>query len=245
MEKYEIDYRVKEQINILRRLSAGCHNEWKADLGYALSNAADTIESLSAKLGAANKEIEDLNAIKEVSQEYSMERAYGKWIYCGDGKNLPEKPFDCIVTVIDTDPMTMANFETILPYQVGYSGETWNNSDGEQIPFEVIAWMAAPKEPYHESLTNPSPTANAAERKNSLEQDEKCSILMALEKQIPKKARHDGCYDSNGAWHEWNGVNGRPYELCPNCGINLCCEMPNDKKPKFCEECGQAIDWSE
>lgn len=67
----------------------------------------------------------------------------------------------------------------------------------------------------------------------------------AREKQIPKKPKHNGCYDNDGVWHEWNGINGRPYELCPNCGINLCCEMPNDRKPKFCDNCGQALDWSE
>lgn len=33
--------------------------------------------------------------------------------------------------------------------------------------------------------------------------------IMALGKQIPKKPVHDGCFDSEGMWHEWNGVNGR------------------------------------
>lgn len=68
--------------------------------------------------------------------------------------------------------------------------------------------------------------------------------VIALEKQIPKKPKHEGCYDNDGVWHEWNGINGRPYELCPNCGTNLCCEMPNDRKPKFCDDCGQALDWN-
>ena len=46
--------------------------------------------------------------------------------------------------------------------------------------------------------------------------------IQALEKQIPKKPVHDGCFDSEGMWHEWNGINGRPYDLCPNCNTNLC-----------------------
>lgn len=74
----------------------------------------------------------------------------GGWIYCGDGENLPDAPFGCVVTVIDTEPMTMTDFETILPYHVGYSSGTWNDLDGKAIPFEVVAWMPAPKEPYHE-----------------------------------------------------------------------------------------------
>lgn len=41
--------------------------------------------------------------------------------------------------------------------------------------------------------------------------------ISAMEKQIAKKPVHDGCLDNKGIWHEWNGVNGRPYDLCPNC----------------------------
>lgn len=69
--------------------------------------------------------------------------------------------------------------------------------------------------------------------------------IQALEKQIPKKPVHDGCLDSEGMRHEWNGVNGRPYDLCPNCNTNLCCEMPNDNKPNYCSKCGCRLDWSD
>lgn len=69
--------------------------------------------------------------------------------------------------------------------------------------------------------------------------------IQALEKQIPKKPVHDGCFDSEGMWNEWNGINGRPYDLCPNCNTNLCCEMNYDNKPKYCKHCGQKLDWSD
>ena len=69
--------------------------------------------------------------------------------------------------------------------------------------------------------------------------------IQALEKQIPKKPIRDGCFDSEGMWHEWNGVNGRPYDLCPNCNTNLCCEMPCDSKPNYCSKCGCRLDWSD
>ena len=65
----------------------------------------------------------------------------------------------------------------------------------------------------------------------------------AVEKQTAKRALHQGCYDKNGEWHGWNGINGKPYELCPNCRANLCCETPLDIKPKYCKNCGQKLDW--
>lgn len=65
----------------------------------------------------------------------------------------------------------------------------------------------------------------------------------AVEKQTAKRALHQGCYDKNGEWHEWNGINGKPYELCPSCRANLCCEMPLDIKPKYCKNCGQKLNW--
>lgn len=70
---------------------------------------------------------------------------------------------------------------------------------------------------------------------------EECRV--AVEKQTAKRALHQGCYDKNGEWHDWNGINGKPYELCPNCRANLCCETPLDMKPKYCKNCGQKLDW--
>jgi len=68
-----------------------------------------------------------------------------KWIPVSE--DLPKDAYGCIVTVLDVDLKTQNEFENILPYFVGYDGETWNNADGEPIPYEVIAWMKAP-EPY-------------------------------------------------------------------------------------------------
>ena len=61
----------------------------------------------------------------------------------------------------------------------------------------------------------------------SLEQDERHIILMALEKMIPKKR-------IDGKTHKHIG-----YYQCPACGGLL------TTNKKFCEDCGQAIDWSE
>lgn len=69
-------------------------------------------------------------------------------------ERLPEEPYGCLVTVEDEEPMTGQMFETILPYHVGWDGERWNDSDGEQCPFEVTAWIPLPKPYKAESEVN-------------------------------------------------------------------------------------------
>ena len=66
-----------------------------------------------------------------------------QWIPVSE--RLPEEPFGCLVTVWDTNPVTMDEVENILPYFVGWDGKQWNDGDGEQCPFEVIAWMPLPE----------------------------------------------------------------------------------------------------
>ena len=85
------------------------------------------------------------NAIEIVKQE--AERCNSGWILCSE--RLPEEAFGCLVTVMDCEPSTQTDFENILPYHVGYDGDSWNDADGNVIPFEVIAWMPIPK-PYKE-----------------------------------------------------------------------------------------------
>lgn len=88
----------------------------------------------------------DLYLPEVVERLIKSQPQIGGWIPCSE--RLPEEPFGCLVTVIDTNPMIMEDFENILPYHVGYDGNQWNNSDGEQIPFDVIAWQPLP-EAYH------------------------------------------------------------------------------------------------
>ena len=81
--------------------------------------------------------------VKEVAEEYK-----GGWIPCGE--RFPEEAFGCLVTVIDFEPLTQTDFDNVLPYFVGYDGHSWNDADGNTIPFEVVAWQPLP-EPFKES----------------------------------------------------------------------------------------------
>lgn len=72
---------------------------------------------------------------------------FGKWIPCIE--RMPEEAYGCLVTVMDCEAYSVEDFENIYPEFVGWDGETWNDGDGEKIPFEVIAWMPLP-EPYRE-----------------------------------------------------------------------------------------------
>ena len=77
----------------------------------------------------------------EIVNQVEKEHNNG-WIPCSE--RLPEEAFGCLVTVMDCNPSTQTDFENILPYFVGYDGDSWNDADGEEIPFEVLAWKKLP-----------------------------------------------------------------------------------------------------
>ena len=94
-----------------------------------------------------NNVVEWLKEFPSAEHGTNLAQSEQRWIPVSE--RLPEEPFGCLVTVWDTNPVTMDEFENILPYFVGWDGEQWNDADGEQCPFEVIAWMPLP-EPYKE-----------------------------------------------------------------------------------------------
>ena len=74
------------------------------------------------------------------------------------------------------------------------------------------------------------------------------TVIEALEKQLPEKVKQSGVTTQDGIFHRINGINGVPYDLCPNCEVNLCTSGilgRNKKDMKYCERCGQKLDWSE
>lgn len=93
------------------------------------------------------REIASLHVEKcRLQTEIDKSKEYNGWIPCSE--RLPDEAFGCLVTVMDCEPSTQTDFENILPYFVGYDGHSWNDADGNEIPFEVIAWQPLP-EKYH------------------------------------------------------------------------------------------------
>ena len=103
---------------------------------------SQTEGDINLQVGIINGVMYSKKIVQEVAEEYN-----GGWIPCSE--RLPEKPFGCLVTVMDCEPSTQTDFENILPYFVGYDGHSWNDEDGREIPFEVIAWQPLP-EPFKE-----------------------------------------------------------------------------------------------
>lgn len=76
---------ISEQVKKLRKAAKWFESACFPEAVKLVDEAADTIESLSAKLAATNM---------ERSESYCNDG----WIYCGDGKNLPEKTGFYMVT---------------------------------------------------------------------------------------------------------------------------------------------------
>lgn len=92
--------------------------------------------------------VDDLiEIVRQEADKFGTDTNVGSNGWIPVSERLPDEAFGCLVTVMDCEPSTQTEFENILPYFVGYDGETWNDADGEEIPFEVIAWQKLPQ-PY-------------------------------------------------------------------------------------------------
>lgn len=116
-----ISEQINSQIRLLRSLSFECHCQWKEELEFALSDAANTIESLMQKLA---------------DMEQSAEDCSGGWIECEN--KMPEigKP----VLVCDKQGNVCVRAITC---------EIKGKKYWSQDKYDVVAWQPLP-EPYHE-----------------------------------------------------------------------------------------------
>lgn len=116
---------ISEQIKELRELADCYYGEIRHHVSTILQ-AADTIETLSAKLADMERTAEDCS---------------GGWIYCGDGKNLPEESLN---SVIGWDEYRKRSCF------VQYWGGRWIlGNDVDSV--NIIAWQPSPEE-YKEGI---------------------------------------------------------------------------------------------
>ena len=126
---------VDDAIEIVKQ-EAEQYNNAIIDGKYCFQSCACT-EKCDKCSRLRNGDIDWYENIDNWTEEYN-----NGWIPCSE--RLPEEAFGCLVTVMDCEPSTQTDFENILPYFVGYDGDSWNDADGEEIPFEVLAWRKLP-----------------------------------------------------------------------------------------------------
>ena len=80
------------------------------------------------------------DAIEELT-----DKNVGKWISVTEG--LPEEAYACLAIVWDNNPYSGDTFLNYYPEFVGYGEGSWNDYDGDEIPFDVVYWMKLPQIP--------------------------------------------------------------------------------------------------
>ena len=115
---------ISEQVKELRELANDVWLNSNEKFGIKINQAADTIESLSAKLQAAN-------------MERSAEDCGGGWIECESGK-LPDKEVICC----DVCGEIIIGYihETYESEQTGFSAE-----NSQEYMHNCVKWMEKPK----------------------------------------------------------------------------------------------------
>ena len=89
------------------------------------------------------------DAIEELGVVVRTQKAvldkFPRWIPVTE--RLPEEPYGCLAIVWDNPRYDGDMFLNYYPEFVGWDGETWNDADGEEIPFDVVYWMKMPQIP--------------------------------------------------------------------------------------------------
>lgn len=116
-----ISEQINSQIRLLRSLSFECHCQWKEELEFALSDAANTIESLMKKLADMERSAEDCG---------------GGWIPC-DEDNFPDKEVLCCD---QCGEMILGYVSEDKTSDTGFCAENDN-----VYMYNCVKWMEKPK----------------------------------------------------------------------------------------------------
>lgn len=144
---------IEEQIHYLRELAVEYGLDDVEETEKALNEAADTIESLSAKLVEANKELgfwrtyyineeiknrehkdEYIEGLEAADMEQSAEDCGGGWISCKD--RLPDKSGEYIVMIAGSELPTCLHFLS--------SDNSWFDVEKD---YKISHWRPFPKPP--------------------------------------------------------------------------------------------------
>ena len=119
----------KDYEDLVERLREAPNDWYDADLHY---EAADAIEELICEVA------DEHNARLDAEERQ-------RWIPATE--RLPEAPYGCLAVVWDNPRYGDGDmFLNYYPEFVGFDG-TWNDADGEEIPFDVVYWMRLPQIP--------------------------------------------------------------------------------------------------
>ena len=130
--------------DLIKRLRT--HNGWA--LNKTLDEAADAIKELQDRIAASEATIKRQSNIIQV-KDRDLQRAIdakSQWIPVTE--RLPEEPYGCLAVVWDNPRYGDGDMSlNYYPEFIGWDGETWNDADGEEIPFDVVYWMRLPQIP--------------------------------------------------------------------------------------------------
>ena len=139
-EEYQIR-RKYENRNLMQELEwvshyppSGMSNQDRAFIRWLAMTAYDKINELEH----TSVPVDDMELILD-------EVAKPQWISVTE--TLPEEPYGCLAIVWDDPRYGGDMFLNYYPEFVGWDGETWNDADGEEIPFDVVYWMKMPQIP--------------------------------------------------------------------------------------------------
>lgn len=86
-----------------------------------------------------------LNETLDQAADAIEELSKPRWIPVTE--RLPEEAYACLAIVWDNNPYSGETFLNYYPEFVGYGGGSWNDYNGDEIPFDVVYWMKLPQIP--------------------------------------------------------------------------------------------------